>query len=960
MLRNNWFTRLVLKTTAIFLLIALVFMPLTSSLNSDIEVSEGNIFTTGALDFTVSSDTGNFVPDPDQMGPGDTVTRNVTVTNVTSGALQYRGEYEYVSGDTDLCQAFNLEVTLDGNPVYDDPLYQFSAFASPLLLGSYEIDQLVFNITLPLDADPPSLSLDTCSFNLNFIGWQQGILETDPGFKDTETLGGNSLGTIDFASPATPTGVTIYKGHNPATRVLVGCGGYTNDTHITIDWLPNTEPDIAYYWFGTKFNPHHAKVYHPTTEYLGNMTPGNNPYYYTVSAVDTAGNESAPTEKCYLTLDQSEPVTTLVTLNSPERTIKEDVLNGDFNDGGDGLDHWVKTGEVSVVHQEGFDTNLPPDGVADLIINPHDIPESGDNQHMVVVKPSTVLSGADPYDGGDLYYSSISQSIPNSAKTLSFWFNFLTEDSTGYDNPGLSIFINNKEIYQLWAEDINDIYGNLTSSGWKKFYADLSGIDKTANPILTLIFFSGNKYDQILDSWVYLDKISTADIVVSPATKLYLSAVDQYSDPTIHYKLGNCSSGLSELTYTYGSYPSGEGLVLSGPTLNNKFCYWSEDEAENEETKHELNLVFDSVAPLAITDLSLRDLGGSVILDWTAPTDDNNDGWVSEYDVRYSTATISASTTWNSLLKVNNLRAPRKPGEAETITVNGLTIGVPYWFAVKSADAGPSWSQMSNVVTNGPLVVLNEIMYNPVGDENGSMPNGEWVELYNNADYDIDAVGWVIKDTVGYIPSHDIIISTANSDNNLNTSDGGETIVPRHGWLTVYRNGSAIFNNGGDTVSLYNGSHLIDSYTYTGSKSDGLTAARVSDGIGNWVDPLATPGRKNVLSQADLDPQIRIWQQDNNNAKIGIFDSVNYNNAEYKIIYSHQETGMVEPQEEMISGSVGITSQEVIVSDKYFGTCSSTCTPHHNITNVSLEVVLKGSGISDRTLTDNLDGNWTQ
>lgn len=106
--------------------------------------------------------------------------------------------------------------------------------------------------------------------------------------------------------PAPPTGLTIFQGHDPATRTSVGCGGTVNDTKITISWDPNAEPDIDFYWFGTKLNPRHAKVYSPKTEYLGNMTPGRNPYYYTVIAVDKAGNESLISSKCSLVLAESQ------------------------------------------------------------------------------------------------------------------------------------------------------------------------------------------------------------------------------------------------------------------------------------------------------------------------------------------------------------------------------------------------------------------------------------------------------------------------------------------------------------------------------------------------------------------------------------------------------------------------------------------------------------------------------
>lgn len=171
-----------------------------------------------------------------------------------------------------------------------------------------------------------------------------------------------------------------------------------------------------------------------------------------------------------------------------------------------------------------------------------------------------------------------------------------------------------------------------------------------------------------------------------------------------------------------------------------------------------------------------------------------------------------------------------------------------------SASAG-AWASVTPTPTPSPSptptptpivnpIVLNEIMYHPVV-EGGTMPNGEWVELYNNSSSPVDVAGWQIKDAL----DHTITISTANSNNNGDLLDAGETVVPGNGWLVVYKNGVSIFNNAGDTVNLYNGSTLVDSVTYAGSKAAGLTLARIPDGTGAWVDPVATPGEPNRLEE---------------------------------------------------------------------------------------------------------------
>ena len=121
---------------------------------------------------------------------------------------------------------------------------------------------------------------------------------------------------IDTTAPEKPVWKTVYKGHNPASWVELGCGGFTNDTKTSFEWELNTESDIAGYYFGTKSNDHHQYFSHPNNLKTANITPGNNPYYYTIIAVDTAGNESPVSNQCNLTLDQVNPNTN-ISIGSP-------------------------------------------------------------------------------------------------------------------------------------------------------------------------------------------------------------------------------------------------------------------------------------------------------------------------------------------------------------------------------------------------------------------------------------------------------------------------------------------------------------------------------------------------------------------------------------------------------------------------------------------------------------------
>lgn len=105
----------------------------------------------------------------------------------------------------------------------------------------------------------------------------------------------------------------------------------------------------------------------------------------------------------------------------------------------------------------------------------------------------------------------------------------------------------------------------------------------------------------------------------------------------------------------------------------------------------------DNTAPSAITSLALTNPTlNSVDLSWTAPGDDLNSGQAASYDLRYSTAFIDESN-WNSATQAVGEPLPSMAGTSESMTVNGLSSGTTYYFAIKTADEVPNISAISNV-----------------------------------------------------------------------------------------------------------------------------------------------------------------------------------------------------------------------------------------------------------------------
>ncbi len=107
--------------------------------------------------------------------------------------------------------------------------------------------------------------------------------------------------------------------------------------------------------------------------------------------------------------------------------------------------------------------------------------------------------------------------------------------------------------------------------------------------------------------------------------------------------------------------------------------------------------------------------------------------------------------------------------------------------------------------------------------------------------------------------------TNAEDDKMVVTEDNtasGETLVPGRGTLVVYLE-EAFLDNTADTLSIYapgilpeNESDDVREDTYSYEDADllpeGKSFARFPDGEGIWIDPVATPGEENMMTEADV------------------------------------------------------------------------------------------------------------
>lgn len=117
----------------------------------------------------------------------------------------------------------------------------------------------------------------------------------------------------------------------------------------------------------------------------------------------------------------------------------------------------------------------------------------------------------------------------------------------------------------------------------------------------------------------------------------------------------------------------------------------------------------DTVPPATVGDLRVQSVDcDRVSLEWTAPGDDGTAGRAASYDLRYSHDTITEGT-WASAAQCASEPAPKAPGQTDGLTLEDLTLGTTYYFAVATKDEQGNESEISNIANC--LVGTNDIAW---------------------------------------------------------------------------------------------------------------------------------------------------------------------------------------------------------------------------------------------------------
>ena len=164
-------------------------------------------------------------------------------------------------------------------------------------------------------------------------------------------------------------------------------------------------------------------------------------------------------------------------------------------------------------------------------------------------------------------------------------------------------------------------------------------------------------------------------------------------------------------------------------------------------------------------------------------------------------------------------------------------------------DGGTDTSSTDTTVYN---IIINEIMQNPSAVSDA---NGEWFEIYNNSDEEIDLNGFTIKDN--------------DTDSHLITE---ESLIAPYSYAVLGRNADYSINGGVEMVYQYNGFTLANGPDeIVIIDPDGNTVDSLSyDGGPNWPDP---NGATMALLEISLDNTIGSnWVE---------YDSLTYGDGDY-------------------------------------------------------------------------------
>jgi len=115
----------------------------------------------------------------------------------------------------------------------------------------------------------------------------------------------------------------------------------------------------------------------------------------------------------------------------------------------------------------------------------------------------------------------------------------------------------------------------------------------------------------------------------------------------------------------------------------------------------------DYVPPNVVTNFGVGTGNSTATAYWTSPGDQCTNATCAEYDLRYSTSTLT-DCNFTSGTRVTTTN-PKSPGQQECFDISSLSCNTTYYWAVKTKDSSGNWSALSTVLNRATVVCSNSI-----------------------------------------------------------------------------------------------------------------------------------------------------------------------------------------------------------------------------------------------------------
>jgi len=206
----------------------------------------------------------------------------------------------------------------------------------------------------------------------------------------------------------------------------------------------------------------------------------------------------------------------------------------------------------------------------------------------------------------------------------------------------------------------------------------------------------GDQHTQVKLTWTAPGNDGNTGTATSYVVKYASFAINNQSD-------FNAAPAYSQ---SWTPLPAGqtEQRVLSGlnPGSNYYFAIEAKDEIPNQASLSNVpsaQAKNDTIPPSAINDLSASTgvNSGEINVSWTATGDDGNSGTATGYVVKYSTASITNQSQFDSANTCVQSWSPLPAGSTENHVLSGFNPGTTYYIAIEARDEKPNQGGLSNV-----------------------------------------------------------------------------------------------------------------------------------------------------------------------------------------------------------------------------------------------------------------------